>query len=447
MKDVAIPEEIPARHMPRSRSTTLIFAGLFAVGLVAFLVLLAVDSHRAWQAYVANWLFVTSVAIGAIMVGAATTIARARWNWSLRRISMAFGAFLPISFILFLPMLTLGDNYFPWIEYMEFDEIVQKKEAYLNLPFLTARNVAGLLLLFGVALYFVYLSVRPDLGEAPPPEEDDDGRRTWRERLTGGWMGQEKEALTAWTRMRAVAPALVLIYALVMSVISVDWAMSLEPHWFSMLFPGWFFMGAFLAGLAVTGLTTMFLRRSPGSYLQEAVGPDQLHDLGKLTFGFSIFWMYLVFSQYIVIWYGKLPWEQEWIIHRSMDGWGVFSVVTIALCFFVPFAVLLGKRPKLNPQILGSVGGIILLGLWLERYLLIAPSIREEGTPHMTLWEPAIALLFIAPLVLSVRWFLSTFPMVQLWQPPPPEEAVEAEIPPEELERLRSERAAEQPQG
>lgn len=438
MKDVAIPQEIPARYLPRSRSTTLVFAGLFALGLVAFIVLLAVDSHRAWQAYVANWMFSTSVAIGAIMVGAATTITRARWNWSLRRISLAFGAFLPISFVLFLPMLTLGEDYFPWIAYMEFDEIVQKKEAYLNLPFLAARNVAGLLLLFGMALYFVYLAVRPDLGEAPRGEEDDDGRRTWRERLSTGWLGQEEETRRGWVRMRAVAPALVLVYALVMSVVAVDWAMSLEPHWFSMLFPGWFFMGAFLAGLAATGVATALLRRSQG-IVQEMVGPDQLHDLGKLTFGFSIFWMYLVFSQYIVIWYGKLPWEQEWIIHRSMDGWGVFSVATIALCFFIPFAVLLGKRPKLNPRILGTVGGIILLGLWLERYLLIAPSIREEGTPHMTLWEPAIALLFIAPLVLAVRWFLSTFPMVQRWQPPAQEEMLEAEIPPEELERFGSE--------
>ena len=90
-------------------------------------------------------------------------------------------------------MLTLGADYFPWIDMMATDYIVQKKQAYLNMPFLITRNVVGALLLFGLGTYFVYLAVRPDMGFTKDAEADDDSRSAWRGRLTQGWMGQEEE--------------------------------------------------------------------------------------------------------------------------------------------------------------------------------------------------------------------------------------------------------------
>ena len=105
------------------------------------------DPAQAWRAYVVNWLFFTSVAAGAMALMAATTITKARWNWSVRRVGLAFVAFLPISFLLLLPMLGLREGYFPWIEAMAHDPIVQKKAAYLNIPFLITRNVVGAALL------------------------------------------------------------------------------------------------------------------------------------------------------------------------------------------------------------------------------------------------------------------------------------------------------------
>ncbi len=427
MHEPSVPNEIPHRYLPRSSRAGLILGAMVAVGLIAFVARLTVDPDRAWQAYVSNWLFFASVAQGAIILAAATTITKAKWNWSLRRIALAFGAFLPVAFVLFLPMLTLGEDYFTWIGYMEHDEIVQKKAAYLNLPFLISRNVVGLLLLFGLSLYFVYLGLRPDLGQSPSESEDDPGRRAWRERLTPGWAGREREEVRSWRRMTVLAPALVLVFAVVMSIISIDYAMSLEPHWFSMLFPGWFFMGAFWGGIGAVTLTALYLKKRD-SAMDEAVGPEQLHDLGKLVFGFSIFWMYLFFSQYLVIWYGKLPWEQEWLIHRTGETWGGLSLLVIILCFVLPFAGLIGKKPKLDPRWLGTFTVLALVGLWLERYLLIAPSLHDGSGAPFTLWEPLIGLLFLGAFLGTLRWFLSTFPLLQSWQPMGQPEMVEAEV-------------------
>ena len=177
-----IPSEIPVRYLDRSRGFTMLAGAMFVVGLVAFFALRAADADRAWHAYVGNWLFFLAVAQGAVMLAVVTTIVRAKWNWSVRRVSLAFVAYLPIAFVLFVPMLGLRESYFPWIELMATDPIVQEKAAWLNIPFLVARNVAGLLLMFGLSLYFAYQVLRPDAGRARDAGGDDPGRRTWQGR-------------------------------------------------------------------------------------------------------------------------------------------------------------------------------------------------------------------------------------------------------------------------
>jgi hypothetical protein len=165
------------------------------------------------------------------------------------------------------------------------------------------------------------------------------------------------------------------------------------------------------------------------THADEHIGPQQLHDLGKLTFAFSVFWTYLFWSQYLVIWYGKLPWEQEWIVHRAGPEWGPLSLVVIVLCFVVPFAGLIGAAPKMRPAWLGSMCALVLAGLWLERFLLVAPSLHEPGTATITLWEPLVGLGFLGLFSAAVRWFLVTFPLIQVWQPKPDPEMTEAELP------------------
>ncbi|MSR22842.1 MAG: hypothetical protein EXR92_04755 [Gemmatimonadetes bacterium] len=429
MHEIPIPARLDAHYFRRGKVAPLVLGGLVAVGAISFLALLRTDPGRAWQSYVSNWLFFTSVAQGAVILYAATVITKARWNWSVRRISLSLGAFLPISFLLLLPMLGLRENYFPWLEMMAEDEILQQKAAYLNIPFLMARQAGGALLLFTMSLIFVYWSLRPDLGPEGAAEAGGDAARArWRARLSGKWLGQEREEDRSWAKLTVLAPPLVLTYAVVMSMFAVDWAMSLDPHWLSTLFPAWFFMGAFWSGIASTALLSVLLKKTL-PYADKHIGPQQLHDLGQLTFAYSIFWTYTFWSQYLVIWYGKLPWEQEWMVQRSGEGWGRLSLLVIVLCFVVPFASLIGRAPKKRPGWLGAICVLILGGLWLERFLLIAPSLHQPGQATITFWEPLIGLGFLGLFGTAVRWFLVTFPIIQLWQPKPLPEMTEAELP------------------
>ena len=423
-----IPSEVPVRYLPRDRTMNTVAGALFVVGLLSFVLRLTQDSHSAWISYVTNWMFFSSIAMGSVMFAVATWIVKAKWNWSVRRVSQAAAAFLPIAFVLMLPMLFLGDSYFPWIEMMATDPVVQNKQAYLNMPFLVTRNVVGLAVLFGLGCYFVYLAVRPDMGLTDGAADDDEGRRSWREKLTQGWMGQEAEEVASYRRMTTMGPAMVLLYAFVMTIVAYDWAMSLEPHWFSTMFGPWYFMGAFWGGVAATGLWSIYLRRKDKD-VANMIGLQQRHDLGKLTFAFTVFWGYLFFSQYIVIWYGKLPWEQAWIIRRSGETWGGYSTLTLVLCFLAPFIGLIGRKPKMKPQIYGIFASVIMVGLWLERYGMVAPSLHHEGDPIFTIWQPLIGLMFLGLYLGAVRWFLSTFPVVQVWQPMVDPESLEAELP------------------
>ena len=424
MAQIHIPGGIPLRFISRSKGANTFFGILILIGLSAFIGTLIKDPAQAWRAYVVNWLFFTSVAAGAMALMAATTITKARWNWSVRRVGLAFVAFLPISFLLLLPMLGLREGYFPWIEAMAHDPIIQKKAAYLNIPFLITRNVVGAALLFGTFLYMAYLYLRPDLGLLK--EGAGGGGDQGIQRLTQGWRGQKEEEVRSYKRLARLGPISLILYSVVMSIFAFDWAMSLEPHWFSTIFGAWFFMGAFWGGVAATAWATVYAK-SKDPDLNKLMGPQQLHDLGKLSFAFSIFWAYLFFSQYLVIWYGKLPWEQAWIIHRAEAPWGTLSALTFVLCFVVPFAGLLGLKAKLTPWILRLFTTVILIGLWMERYLMVVPSIHD-GDPTITLLEPAIGLLFLGLFLWSVRWFLSTFPAVQIWQPMVEPESFEAEV-------------------
>jgi len=430
MAHIHIPSEVPVRYLPRSKNASMMAGVLFLVGLVSFVIRLSQDPDQAWISYVSNWLFFTSIAIGGVLFGVATWIVKSKWNWSMRRVSQSFVAFLPFSFLLALPMLLmLRENYFPWIDMMGVDPVVSQKEAYLNIPFLVTRNLFGMLALFGMATYFVYLAIRPDMGRTEGADEDDPGRASWRVRLTQGWMGQEEEEVSSYKRMTTIAPAFVLIYAIVMSIFSYDWAMSLEPHWFSTMFGPWFFMGAFWGGIACTALWSLYLRNQQTDF-KNHIGLQQRHDIGKLAFAFTVFWAYLFFSQYIVIWYGKLPWEQAWIITRSDPAsWGPYWLMIVSLCFFIPFVGLIGRKPKMKPKLLATFTGIIVVGLWTERYGMVAPSLWHEGDPIFTIWHPLIGCMFLGLYLGSVRWFLSTFPAIQIWQPMQDPETVEAELP------------------
>lgn len=393
-------------RMPGGAVAASLVLGL--LGLIVFVAALATDAERAWRAYLFNWLFFAGVAQGAVMLAVVVTITKGLWSRPVRRFALSFIAFVPISFLLMLPIFFGAEHIFPWIEHP-----AAGKEAYLNVPFLVVRNVVFMGALTVVSLVFAYWALRPDLGLLREKESGD--RRALYERLTRNWRGQEVEETLAHKRIAVLGPIVALAYVFAFTVVAFDMIMSLDPHWLSTLIGAYFFMAAFLGGIAATTLLTVWYTRTLGD---GPVMPQQFHDLGKLVFAFCVFWAYLFFSQFIVIWYGNLPHEQSFVAHRFGTPYRAVAQMVFAGLFVLPFFGLLGVAPKRRPTILAIFAVIVLVGLWLERYLLIYPSLYLDIDNVPLGWqEIGMALPFAALLLASIMWFGTRFPMYQLWQP------------------------------
>ncbi|MFO7893398.1 MAG: NrfD/PsrC family molybdoenzyme membrane anchor subunit [Longimicrobiales bacterium] len=406
--DLGELKEYPLRRLDGMPRTVVIAALVLVVlGAVGFFMGLADDADRAWRAYTYNWIFFAGIAQGAVLLAAVVAMTRGVWSRPIRRIAVSFVAFLPIAYlILFPPLLIWGAGHlFPWLQ-----EDVGEKAIYLNMPFLSARNLLALALLLGISLLFAYWQLRPDAGRAS--DESWDGLR----RLTRDWNGQEHEEEKAQRRLATLAPIMALAYALAFTFVAFDFVMSLDPHWLSTLIGPYVFMGAFLGGIAATAIATVLYRRRLG--LEEYIEGNNLHDLGKLFFAFSVFWTYLFWSQYIVIWYGNLPNEQSFLINRLQDPYRLLSIIVLFTMFILPFFGLLGVKPKKTPGIMATIAGLSLLGLWIERYILVYPTLY----PHVDrvvfgLTEVSAAAGMLGLLILSLTWFGARFPMLQVWQP------------------------------
>jgi len=385
-----------------------LFAACAVAGATAFLILATrLDPGRAWRIYHLNWLFWTGLSMGAVMFGAVTTAAKGRWAVPLRRMAEGSVAFLPVAFVLFLVSWLGRAHIFPWVAHPIAEPHV--KAFWLRDWFLYARDSAGMLILFGLALWFVSWSVRQDAALLKAGASDR--LKGLYDRLTRGWDEQTSGVMAGETRAR-LAPVMVFTYAIVMTLLAFDLIMSLAPFWISSLLGGFFFMGAWLAGLMTLALLMLFFRRHYG--LEEIITTATMHDLGKLCFGFTVFWVYLFFSQFLVIWYGNLPEETSFLwLRMTRPEWKTISTAMVVLVFLVPFWGLIGVKPKRTPAVFATFAVISLVGLWVDRYVLVVPSIVQAAPGLPLAWqELLITIGFLGLWGLSYLWFAERFPIV-----------------------------------
>src|SRR5256886_939063 len=215
--------------------------------------------------------------------------------------------------------------------------------------------------------------------------------------------GRPVDRLEGRDQIAREAAILTVGYAFGYSLLAFDLMMSLANKWVSNLFGAFYFMGSFLAALMALAVLAIMLRRRMG--LAQLISAKQLHDLGKLCFGFTVFWAYLMWAQFLVIWYGNLPEETYFIFYRLIGPWRPVGVAVFLLVFVVPFIGLLGVRPKRSPPTFLAFALVSLAGIWLERYLEIVPSINRGAAPALVVPEIGTTLLLAGLLLLSSAWF------------------------------------------
>ena len=392
-----------------SRPARLGLLGLGLLGAVAFAYgVLVGDSIRAWQALLVNFLFFAGLAFAGVAISAILHATCARWGRSLKRLAEATAAFLPIAFVLLMVLLLGVASWAPWVH-----EPVESKAAWLNIPFFVIRQVLTFALLSGLSLFYVYRSLRPDIGMLN--ESGEQAATGVAGRLIGGWQGIEVERQQNQKSQEVLAPCVLIAYAWIVSLVAFDFVMALDPHWFSTLAGGYFFVGNLFLGVAFVTVAALWARNR--LELDHYIGDRQLYDVGKLLFGFCILWAYMVWSQYLVIWYGDLPEETEFVAHRMEGSWGSLTWIMLGLAFFGPFAVLLSRTIKTNAMGLTVIASMVLAGMWLERFVLVSPSLwHGEGVPL-----GIIEVLITAGVLSLFTWcystFLHTFPVLPVSDP------------------------------
>ena len=213
-----------------------------------------------------------------------------------------------------------------------------------------------------------------------------------------------------------LAPVYGICYAFLLTLLAFDLIMSLSPHWFSALFGAYYFMGSFYTGLAAVMLLGVIASRRMG--LGSVIGRPQFHDLGKLIFAFCVVTADFFFTQFLVQWYGNLPEETEFIIHRIYYApWETVAWTVLIVCFAVPFVLLLSRKLKMMPTFMFALCTVILAGMWLERFFLVSPSIWKEHELPLGVSEVLITAGFFGAAALCTLLFLRRFPALPLADP------------------------------
>jgi hypothetical protein len=358
----------PLRFAPRRELLNWLgaIAALSGVCVIAGLVL---APARVWPSLLLASLYLVGMGLGAIFFIALQYATGAGWGVVFRRVPEAMASVLPFGAVGLAVVFLLHPEIYPWSAGLsgEVGGTYAFKAMWLSRPFFLVRSAIYLATWMVFSIAIVRNSRRQDT--------DGDLCHTRRNaRLSVGFLP---------------------VFAVTVSLASFDWIMSLEPNWYSTIFGVYHFAGLFSASLASIIVLVVILQnlgpRGMGPF-HGSVGAEHLHDLGKLLFGFCTFWMYIWFSQYMLIWYSNLPEETIYFVARQHGLWAPLFYLNVCLNWVVPFLVLLGRGAKRAPTVIVKVALVVLVGRYLDLYLMVMPPFAG-ASPVFGLWELAPVLL------------------------------------------------------
>lgn len=367
------PAQLPSTNMYR-RLGLLAIGGAFVLAVGASMV-----PERIWSNLLIVTFYLVTLALGGALFIALTYVSNAGWNVAFRRIPEAMAVLLAPASVAILIVLAVGRGHYSW--HSEGDAgTFWFKELWMNPTFWMLRAIVYIALWIIFARAIVAVSRRQDQSHGVGPT----------------------------LLNRQLSGLFLVVFAVTFSLASCDWLMLLEPMWFSTAWGVYNFAGMTQATLAAMIVLAIVLSdRGP---LRGRFTVDHLHDLGKLLLGFSCFWMYIWFSQYMLIWYTNMPEETSYYLVRTRGAWGPIMVVNILLNWVAPFFILLPKPCKRSKSVMIKVAVIVLIGRWVDLYVMVFPD-TPGGMPTFGVWELAgIGLLCGAFAWLFLRSFRRAAP-------------------------------------
>jgi hypothetical protein len=356
MDEVALMER-PTETIGRMRTRSVMFG---AVGLVLAIAGYVAKGEAFWASYLIAFYFWNGLTIGSMAVLMVQYLSGGAWGLVSRRILEAATKTLPLMAILFIPIWLHRETLYPWATAAgAADPVVQLKAGYLNVPFFTLR--AALYFLIWGAMIFTLNRFSREQDAAAPMLPGPQDRRA---RVLSG-------------------PGLV-VYVLTITFMSVDWVMSLDPHWYSTIFGVITLGGHGLSTLAFTILVLSVLVKAKP--MSDVLTAETIHDLSKLMFAFVLLWAYFNVSQLIIIWSGNLPEEIPFYLERLNGPWAAISTLLLLGQFVLPFLLLLSRGLKRDPQKVKWIAAIILIMRIVDITWTIGPVEHFHRTNSTLSW-------------------------------------------------------------
>lgn len=372
-----------SRPEPTGRAATI---GLIpaAIGGVALLAGFGLAPDRTWASLLLWGQYVLGLGLGALFLITSYYLASANWGVVVRRFHEALAVLVIPGLIMVALVLIVRPSLFPWTHPEH--AIEGFKGSWLNYPFFLVRAAiyAGCWVVFG------FLLVR----ESRTQDHDGDYRHT--------------------RRNIGLSAVFMVVFSLTCWLASVDWLMSLDPHWYSTIFGIYNYTGIFSSAVAASILLARWARRRPA--VRALVRDDHMQDLGKLLLTATTLWVYMWFCQYMLIWYANIPEETAHFVVRREGAWKTLFLLNPVINWAVPFLLLLPRATKRHGAILAGIAVLVLLGRWLDLYLIIYPSIFE-GAPVFGVWELGAALAGVGVAASLSLWALGRAPLIPLRDP------------------------------
>jgi len=382
---------------------------LAVVGAALFMLSLSgPEADRAWQLFHVNWIYFTGLAGGSVAIAAVHKIVQAKWSGLVLRFAEAAVAFFPVSLLGLILIFTLGYDHIYGPMQEQLHAMAHGKALWLSKPWMFGRLLVGLSALYYLGWQLIRADLLPDMADTRGQADGARGARY--DRMLTGWDNSAAGRAANEARLARLAPLYAATYALVFTLVAFDGIMALQPHWFSNLLGGFYFMGSFLGAHMLLAIVAIYAGTQTGVW--NLISPKQRHDLGKLCFGLTVFWAYLMFAQFLVIWYGNLPEETGFVFARLWGSWLPIGRAVFLGMFLIPFIGLLGVSPKKFPGTMTLFALVSLVALWLERYLLVMPSVTALDGPTFGLPELGPTLLLAGLFFLCYGLFARAFPMV-----------------------------------
>ena len=346
------------------------FVGI--IGLVLCAIGVAISPHQAFASYLFAYVSVLTTVVGALILVMISHVTAARWFTVLRRLTLLVTASLPVLALLLLPILIGVHELYPWAASSNLSSqganLSAHRNAWLNVPFFVSRAV-------------IYVIIFASCGEV---------LRRWALREDGMPLGTSQ--LIAIRRQRRLSAFGLILVGLALTFVAFDWLMPLDPQWYSTVYGVYVFAGGFVAALGLVALLA-YTSSSSGRALDGAVTPEHFGALGKLLLTFVIFWVYIAFSQFLVIWIGDIPADSSWYVVRAAGSWRVLALCVLVGQFAIPFVLLLSRSLKRRPSALAIIGALIVVMHVVDVFWLVAPAFHPTGLAVS--WLDFAALLMV----------------------------------------------------